>query len=219
MTPVKSSAQLSSNRGMLHAIRSDWPDALRFSEDAISISTDFGVTHWSRAIIIRGWARVALGDDEAGLKDTQRGMEMMLAGHSALGAATCMAFCAEALHMTGSTDEALSTIEKCLPLMIEGSEELWLANAHGLKGDIFLTQSGVPRSEAEVCYLKSLEIARSQSAKLWELRASTRLARLWHSQGKTTEARDLLAPVYDWFTEGFDTADLKEAKSLLDELA
>ncbi len=74
-------------------------------------------------------------------------------------------------------------------------------------------------SGAENAYLRSIDIAQSQSAKSWELRAATRLARLWHSQGKTTEARDLLAPVYGWFTEGFDTADLKEAKALLDELS
>ncbi len=68
-------------------------------------------------------------------------------------------------------------------------------------------------------YREAFEIARTQSAKSWELRAATRLARLWHSQGKTTEARDLLTPVYGWFTEGFDTADLKEAKAVLDELS
>ncbi len=64
-----------------------------------------------------------------------------------------------------------------------------------------------------------MDFARAQSAKSWELRAATRLARLWHSQGKTSEARDLLAPIYDWFTEGFDTPDLKEARALLDELS
>ncbi len=73
--------------------------------------------------------------------------------------------------------------------------------------------------DAERCYLEAIEAARSQSAKSWELRAATRLARPWHSQGKTTEARDLLASVYGWFTEGFDTADLKEAKALLNELS
>ena len=73
-------------------------------------------------------------------------------------------------------------------------------------------------SDAETAYAHALDVANNQDAKSWELRAATRLARLWHSQGKTTEARDLLAPVYGWFTEGFDTADLKEAKSLLDEL-
>ncbi len=73
--------------------------------------------------------------------------------------------------------------------------------------------------EAGRCFLDAIDVARSQSAKSWELRAATRLARLWHSQGKTTEARDLLDPVYGWFTEGFDTADLKDAKALLDELS
>ena len=73
--------------------------------------------------------------------------------------------------------------------------------------------------QAGKCYLEAIDIAQFQSAKWWELRAVSRLARLRHSQGKTSEARDLLAPVYGWFTEGFDTADLKEAKSLLEELS
>ena len=72
--------------------------------------------------------------------------------------------------------------------------------------------------EAKACFQHAIEIARQQSAKSWELRAATSLARLWQSQGKPNEARDLLAPVYEWFTEGFDTADLKDAKALLNEL-
>ncbi len=71
---------------------------------------------------------------------------------------------------------------------------------------------------AEDRYHEAIDVARSQFAKSWELRAATRLTRLWHSQGKTTEARDLLAPIYGWFTEGFDSTDLKEAKALLDDL-
>ncbi len=73
--------------------------------------------------------------------------------------------------------------------------------------------------ESEMRLLSAIETARSQSAIMWELRAATSLARLWRSEGKSAEARDLLAPVYGWFTEGFDTADLKEAKALLDELS
>ena len=75
-----------------------------------------------------------------------------------------------------------------------------------------------PASEAESCFHRAIEIARSQKAKSWELRAATNLAGLWRDEGRTDEARELLAPVYDWFTEGFDTADLKDAKALLDEL-
>ncbi|MBV8095684.1 MAG: hypothetical protein JO110_21140 [Acetobacteraceae bacterium] len=78
--------------------------------------------------------------------------------------------------------------------------------------------AGSQSQEVEACYLQALTIARGQGARLWELRAATGLARLWHDEGKVTEARDLLAPIYGWFTEGFDTPDLKEAKALLDEL-
>ncbi len=80
-------------------------------------------------------------------------------------------------------------------------------------------RGGSPNRTAEPCYLQAIDVACSQSAKSSELRAALRLARLWHSQGKTTEAHDLLAPLYGWFTEGFDTADPKEVKALLDEVS
>ena len=85
-------------------------------------------------------------------------------------------------------------------------------------GDLLLRRNPGAPNQAEVSYRRAIERARSQEAKSWELRAATSLARLWRDQGKRTEARGLLAPVYNWFTEGFDTADLKEAKALLDEL-
>jgi predicted ATPase len=88
-----------------------------------------------------------------------------------------------------------------------------------LKGALLLQQSSANSTEAETCFHHALDIARSQQAKSLELRAATSLARLWQQQGKRQEAHDLLAPFYHWFTEGFDTADLQEAKALLDELA
>jgi predicted ATPase len=88
------------------------------------------------------------------------------------------------------------------------------------KGELLLKHGGPDwAAEAETCFRQALDIARAQSAKSWELRAATSLARLWTDQGKRAQAHDLLGPVYDWFTEGFETADLKEAKALLDELA
>ncbi len=84
---------------------------------------------------------------------------------------------------------------------------------------MLLAQSDARQADAEACYMDAIDIARDQNAMMWELRALIRLAHLWHGQGKTNEARDLLTPVYGWFTEGFDTADLKEAKALLDELS
>jgi predicted ATPase len=89
----------------------------------------------------------------------------------------------------------------------------------GLKGELLLQLSSDNAAEAESCFHQALSVARSQQAKSWELRAATSRARLWQQQGKRQEAYDLLAPVYGWFTEGFDTADLKDAKALFDELA
>ena len=89
-----------------------------------------------------------------------------------------------------------------------------------LRGELLLRQGPRPTwEEAEACFHQALALARRQQAKSWELRAATSLSRLWQQQGKRQEAHDLLAPVYHWFTEGFDTADLKDAKALLDELA
>jgi predicted ATPase len=90
---------------------------------------------------------------------------------------------------------------------------------HRLKGELLLARSPSDPTQAEVSFREALEVARRQSAKSFELRAATSLARLWQRQGKRDEARDLLAPVYAWFTEGFDTKDLRDAKALLEELA
>jgi predicted ATPase len=103
---------------------------------------------------------------------------------------------------------------------IEKSDERYVeAELYRLKGELLLIQLPPAPAEAEASLHKALEVASSQSAKSWELRATTSLARLWQHQGKRAEARELLQPVYDWFTEGFDTQDLKDAKALLDELA
>jgi predicted ATPase len=98
-------------------------------------------------------------------------------------------------------------------------ERVWEPELYRLKGELLLQQNSDNQVEAESCFAQALTIARSQQAKSLELRTATSLARLWQQQGKRTEAYDLLAPVYNWFTEGFDTADLKDAKMLLDALA
>src|SRR5262245_8836670 len=104
-------------------------------------------------------------------------------------------------------------------------ERLYEAELYRLKGELTLQQSSVPglessvQKEAEACFLKAIEIARSQKAKSWELRATTSLARLWQQQGKKAETHQMLSEIYNWFTEGFDTKDLQEAKALLKELA
>ena len=104
--------------------------------------------------------------------------------------------------------------------LVEQSGERWSqAELHRLQGELLLRQAVPDATQAAACFQQALAIARRQQAKSWELRAATSLSRLWQQQGKRQEAHDLLAPVYYWFTEGFDTADLKDAKVLLDELA
>ena len=102
---------------------------------------------------------------------------------------------------------------------VETTKELWCeADIHRIAGEIALSREP-DAAKAETYFERALAIARAQQAKSWELRAAMSMARLWRDQGKRNEARNLLAPVYDWFTEGFDTRDLKEAKALLDGLA
>jgi len=103
---------------------------------------------------------------------------------------------------------------------VDTTGERWYApELYRLKGDLLLQQHADNQAEAETCFQQAITVAQNQQAKSLELRAATSLARLWQQQGKRQEAHDLLAPVYHWFTEGFDTLDLKDAKALLDELA
>jgi class 3 adenylate cyclase/tetratricopeptide (TPR) repeat protein len=122
----------------------------------------------------------------------------------------------DALGYMGRADEGLELIERAIAMTNETGERFYAAETYRVKGDLLLANGR--ESDAENAFHESLGIAVTQESKGWELRAATSLARLWQSQGKRREADELLTPVYDWFTEGFDTPDLKEAKALLDEL-
>jgi predicted ATPase len=128
-------------------------------------------------------------------------------------------YLAEARGKAGQVEEGLTVIAEAERFVTESGEHEYEAEVHRVKGELLLAQSPSNEEDAEASFQKTLDVARQQSAKLWELRAARSLARLWQQQGREDEARELLAPVYDWFTEGFDTRDLKEAKALLDELA
>ena len=123
-------------------------------------------------------------------------------------------------------EDGLTTVAEALRLVEKNDDRHYEAEVWRIKGTLTLQlkveshKSKVPnpQAEAEACFLKAIEIAQQQQAKSLELRAATSLARLWQHQGKSAEAHDLLAPVYNWFTEGFDTKDLQEAKALVEEL-
>jgi predicted ATPase len=118
----------------------------------------------------------------------------------------------------GQTGDGLALIAEAIDVVNKTGERMVEPALHRLKGELMLAVSEDNHAEAETCFRQAIDIARQQSAKSWELQAATSLAHLWQKQGKKEEARRLLADIYGWFTEGFHTRDLKEAKALLDEL-
>jgi predicted ATPase len=130
-----------------------------------------------------------------------------------------LALLADVRGRAGRPEAGQSAIAEALAFAEESGERCWEAELHRLQGELLLAQSTEHRAEAEACLSQALEVAQRQSAKAFELRAATSLARLGAERGERQKAHDLLAPTYAWFTEGFDTADLKDAKALLDGLA
>src|SRR5262249_3227129 len=129
---------------------------------------------------------------------------------------------AEACAHAGQRDAGLRLVTEALERVQQSGERAWEAELHRLQGELLVqTEGGVQQAAvtAEACFQQALAVARRQQARSFELRAALSLGRLWQQQGKYQEAHDLLAPIYGWFTEGFDTADLQEAKALRDALA
>ena len=130
-----------------------------------------------------------------------------------------MSLLARAYQRAGRIDDGLAVLDDAQLSIEARGERWWAAEIQRLRGELLLSRSADNADQAEACFERALEISRNQEARSVELRAVTSLARLWQSRDKTAEARDLLAPVYAWFTEGFDTVDLKEAKALIDGLS
>jgi DNA-binding winged helix-turn-helix (wHTH) protein/predicted ATPase len=167
----------------------------------------------------RGWALAMQGEDAAGLAQMHHGMADLMAIGQTLARTFRLVPLAEVLGHTGQVEAGLRLLVEALA-EIEASRQGDLqAETYRLRGVLLLQQAVPDPAQAAACFQQALSIARKQRAKSWELRAAMSLSRMWQHQGKRTEARELLAPVYGWFTEGFDTADLQEAKALLDALA
>jgi predicted ATPase len=135
-----------------------------------------------------------------------------------LGRPHFLALFAEAYGQVGQTEAGLTAVAEALAAVHNTGERWWEAELHRLQGELLLRRAS-PTEEGEACFRQALEMARQQQEKSLELRAATSLSRLWQREGKRAEAYALLAPIYGWFTEGFDTADLQAAKALLEELA
>lgn len=204
--------------GLLHNIRHEFDAARQRTEVALGIAREYGLAHWvNQATICRGFALVGLGQQAGGIEQLRSG----LAGWNARGChlfdTQWFGFLAEAHLMAGQPDDALSALDRATETAAVSGESHYQAELHRLRG-VVLAETGED-GEAAAWLQRAIDTACSQQAKSLELRAASSLARLWRDKGRHAEARDLLAPIYDWFTEGFDTADLKAAKALLDELS
>jgi predicted ATPase len=156
------------------------------------------------------------GQDTVGLAQMRQGMATVLATGNLLSRPLCLVLLAEATGHAGKVEEGLHLLTEALTAFEASGRGDMLAEAYRLQGELLLRQAVPEVAQAEACFQYALTIARRQQAKSWELRAALSLSHLWQRQGKRAAARALLAPLYGWFTEGFDTADLQEARALLE---
>ncbi len=207
------------------------------AEAAIMFSTEHGIPFYSvNASIQKGGALITQGQEEEGIEQIRQGLASLQAMGTMLWQPYRLTQLAEAYGKAGHAEEGLATLAEALEVVDKNGERFYEAELYRLKGQLTLQQFQVsssrfqvqespksevrsPKSEAEECFLKAIEIARRQQAKSLELRAAMSLARLWQQQGKREEAHQMLAEIYGWFTEGFDTQDLKDAKALLEQLS
>jgi predicted ATPase len=186
-------------------------------DDLVAIATDQGFPFYRAAgAIYRGWVKAKNAEVTEGLSLMRTGSSAYCATGATVWMPLYIALLAGACEIAGQIEEAAARLDQALQLVERTGERWFAAELHRQKGRLLLRQ-GQPEATEDL-YRKALSVAREQDAKLWELRAAASLAQLWRERGRRAAARDLLAPVYSWFTEGFATPDLKAAKVLLDEL-
>jgi class 3 adenylate cyclase/predicted ATPase len=208
------------HKANVHQIAREVTPALESAEAAITVAEKVGAPlfeSWAR--VTRGWALAHLGQAGQGVAQIREGLAMASATGAEIWHTYNLAQLAEACCKTERIDEGLEVITEALDVVQEKGERWWEAEIHRLKGELLLRQDDPNTVEAQFCFERAIEIAHRQSAKWLELRATTSLARLLDKTERRDEARTMLAAICNWFTEGFDTADLKDAKRLLEELA
>jgi predicted ATPase len=182
-------------------------------------SEDHGLPYYAAiATMMRGWALAMQNQGEEGITLIREGLAAYLATGTRHQYGYYMGLLAEALEEAGQREQALAALTEALDFATQNSEPYFESELYRLRGEALLKAGIVSAPEAGLCFHRAVEIARRQHAKSLELRAVMSLARLWRRQGKTAEAHRMLAEVFDWFTEGFETPDLKDARALLEEL-
>ena len=189
----------------------------------INLSHEQGFVRWlAGGMIRRGWILAMRGETNEGIAELEQGLVIWRARAGELGLTSILAQQAEAFGKGGRVKDALGLLAEALGLVEKNAERYYEAELHRIRGELLLedsTQQAQSIDEAERCFLRALDVARRQHARSFELRAAVSLSRLWQTQGKGEEARNLLAETYAWFTEGFDTRDLQDARALLSTLA
>ena len=203
----------------LHLLRGEAREADELAEAALTLSTKHGFTFFTVIIqFLQGWSLCLQGRGAEGLARMRTGFAAAQAAGMKMMRPMFFALLARACGQAGQLDEAWQMLSDALDAVEESGQRYYEAETYRSKGELHLRHVDPDIEQAEACFQRALDIARHQQAKSWELRAAMSLARLWAEQGRRAEAQDLLAPIYGWFTEGFDTADLKDARALLDEL-
>jgi predicted ATPase len=203
------SARLHKFRGEMEAVRER-------TEEAMILATEQGFPRWVMlGTILRGWLSVEQGSEQ-GIEQIRQALADKTAAPEPQSS---FAFVAEAYGKAGQAEDGLSVVTEALARAGRTGAGYYEAELHRIKGELLLQRAVADEEQAETCFQKALEVARRQAAKSLELRAAMSLSRLWQRQGKKAEARQLLAEIYNWFTEGFDTADLRQARTLLEELS
>jgi tetratricopeptide (TPR) repeat protein len=211
-------AQASCFEAIHNLVRGDSTAAQKHAEESMALTEERGLVSFSAmATTVNGAALIVQGRYEEGLAGMRRGISAWRAT-GGTPQAWYYSYLAIGLGGIGRSEEGLQLLEDGLASVAKTGEQLSNTSLHHFKGELLLAQSASDSVEAERCFRTAIEIARRQNARLAELRATTSLARLLDKQGKRNEARVMLGEIYGWFTEGFDTADLKDAKALLDEL-
>ncbi|WP_245319976.1 adenylate/guanylate cyclase domain-containing protein [Bradyrhizobium sp. LMTR 3] len=206
--------------GMIYQHRREAEPALEQAEAAIAVCAEHGIApHLAAAgSILRGWAIAERGQAVEGIAEVRGGLAAVEPTGVRIRRPYYLALLAEALAWVGEIEQGLTALAEATTAVEETGEQRWEAEIYRLIGELTMARPGGDRTEAEAYFRRAVDVAGRQSAKALELRATMSLARLWRDQGKQRQAGDLLAPVYGWFTEGFDTPDLREAKALLDAL-
>jgi predicted ATPase len=201
----------------IHQYRRELGLAEESAEALISLSSERGFERYiANGTLLRGWALAAQGKAEREISETRQGLDTRsLIG---LRRAFHLSLLADAYGKCGQVAQGLDVLAEAMDLIEKSGSRRWEPELYRLRGELLLKQGG-DEAQVENDFLHVLEVARRQEAKSLELRAATSMARLWQGQGKRDEARELLSGIYGWFTEGFDTADLQDAKALLEKLS